>query len=110
MLNVVRGIGVCGLDHASVGVKDEFIFEVVSQGVLEEGHVSLQWDVEVVAVCIGNCLVSCNRRIPVASTNSDPRMYFAGSVDALVLVVFPLLCCFSEIVVALVDVAVIYRH
>ena len=101
-----------GKDHAAVVVEGELVFKAVAKRTLEEGHVGLQqieiqWDVESIAISIGNCLV-CNRCVLISSTNSDSCcVSVIRLVNALVLGVLPLLCCLPEIIVTVVDITVI---
>ena len=77
VLDVVRSVGITrGPDHAVVVVEGEFILQAVPERALIERHVALeqieiQWDVESIAISIGNGLVCCNRCILISSTYSD---------------------------------------
>ena len=63
ILDVVRGVGIIrGPDHSVVVVEGEFILQAVPERALIERHVALeqveiQWDVESIAISIGNGLV-----------------------------------------------------
>ena len=112
ILDVVRGVGIfLGPDHAVVVVEGEFIFQAVPDRALIERHdaveqIEIQWDVESIAISIGNGLVCCNRCILISSTNSDSCcVSVVRLVNALVLGVLPLLCYLPEIIVT-----VIYGH
>ena len=94
----------------------KFILQTVPERALIERHVALeqieiQWDVESIAISIGNGLVYCNRCILISSTNSDSFcVSVVGLVNALVLGVLPLLCCLPEIIVTVIDITVIHGH
>ena len=117
VLAVVRGVGITrGQDHAAVVIEDEFILQAVPERGLIERHVALeqieiQWDVESIAISIGNGLICCNRCSLISRTNSDSGcVSVVRHVDALVLGLLPLLRCLSEIIVTVVDIPVIQGH
>ena len=114
-LDVVRGIGITrGPDPAVVVLEGEFILQAVPERALIERHVGLeqieiQWDVESIAIRIGNGLVCCNRCILISST-LVLVVFLLSDVNALVLGVLPLLCCLPEIIVTVVNITVIQEH
>ena len=115
VLDAVRGVGItCGLDHAAVVVKGEFILEAVSQRALVERHVAFQQleikrDVEAVAERDG--FVSCNCLIFISSIDPNPRcISVARRINALVLVIISLRGGFPEVAVTLVDIVVVDGH
>ena len=77
VLDVVRGVGITfGPDHAVVVVEGKFILQAVPEHALIKRHVSLeqieiQWNVESIAISIGNGIACCNRCILISSTYSD---------------------------------------
>ena len=121
VLDVVRGVSITrGPDHAIVVVEDEFILQALPpphpERALMERHVALGqieilWDVESIAISIGNGFVCCNRCILISSKNSDSCCVSVVRLgNALVLGVLPNLFCLPEIIATVVDITVIYRH
>ena len=113
----VRGVGITrGQDHAAVVIEDEFILQAVPEDALIELHVALeqieiQWDVESIAISVGNGLVCCISCILISRTNSDSGcVSVVRHVNALLLGVLPLLCCLPEIIVTVGDIPVIQGH
>ena len=112
--NTVRGVGItCGLDHAAVVVKGEFIFEAVSERALVKLHEAFQQleikrDVEAVAERIGNGFVRGNCLIFISNIDSNTRcVSVIRRINTLIQVIIPLWGCLPEIVVTVVNITVV---
>ena len=74
-------------------------------------QLEIERDVEAVAEGIGDGLVGSDCLIFVSGTDANPRcVSVTRRIDALVLVIFPLLFCLPEITVTVEDVTIVEGH
>ena len=115
--NVLDGVAgvVSGLYSTAVVVESKLVFEAVPQGRLVEGHVRLeQLEIEggkeSVAIRSCNGLVGGNVRTVSCADTEFGRVSVGSCVNTLVLRVLPLASCLPEVLIAVENVAIIYRH
>ena len=104
-----------GRYDSTVVVKSELVFEAVPQGRLVEGHVGLeQFEVqrheEAVSIRGGKGLVGGNVRSVSCADTKFGRVSVGSRVNALVLGVLPLSSGLSEVLIAVIYIAVMDTH